>query len=441
VTPFPEPAGNDIDRPPGVTVRYAGYALGLLTVVNLVNYLSRNAVFALFEPVKRDLGLADAHLGLLGTAYVLVFSVASLPAGLLGDVGSRRAVIAGGVLLWSAGTVLSGLAQGFTTLFLARALVGLGGAAAATASAALVANYFQGRRRSVAMSILMVGLAVGGVLGILVAGQLEHTFGWRVAFIGIGLPGFLLAVLVMRLKEPDVPPTRPRSVGEMFASSMLELSTASRRILNTPTLVAVFAGGALISFGMNGLVGWAPTLLSRELDLSAREASLILGSYGLPAGIAGTLAGGAVADWLRKRMPSARIVTSVFGFFIGGPLLLWLLHIRDMSVFIPVFSAAFFFLTWYNGPLTAVIFDVSPLRMAATVSGAYLMFIHLAGDAIAFPLVGYLSDAFGLHRAVVLLPIAAMLGALVCLAAVPRLVADTEAARMTDSAAQEGETA
>jgi sugar phosphate permease len=94
-----------------------------------------------------------------------------------------------------------------------------------------------------------------------------------------------------------------------------------------------------------------------------------------------------------------------------------------------VFTAAFFFLTWYNGPLTAVIFDVSPLRMAATVSGAYLMFIHLAGDAIAFPLVGYLSDAFGLHRAVVLLPIAAMLGALVCLAAVPRLVADTEGAR------------
>jgi MFS transporter, Spinster family, sphingosine-1-phosphate transporter len=429
VTPFAAAADENADRPAGISARYAGYALGLLTVVNLVNYLSRNAVFALFEPVKRDLGLADAHLGLLGTAYVLVFSVASLPAGILGDLGSRRAVIAGGILLWSVGTILSGLAQGFTTLFLARALVGLGGAAAATASAALVANYFQGRRRSMAMSILMVGLAVGGVLGILVAGQLEHAYGWRVAFIVIGLPGFLLTALVMRLKEPDLPPGRARSLRRMLRGSMRELQAAGRRILQTPTLVAVFVGGALISFGMNGLVGWAPTLLSRELNLSAREASLILGSYGLPAGIAGTLAGGAVADWLRKRMPSARIVTSVIGFFIGGPLLIWLLQIRDMSVFIPVFSAAFFFLTWYNGPLTAVIFDVSPLRMAATVSGAYLMFIHLAGDAIAFPLVGYLSDAFGLHRAVVLLPIAAMLGAIVCLAAVPKLVADTERAR------------
>jgi len=429
VTLLADPAGNDVDRPPGVTGRYGGYALGLLTVVNLVNYLNRNAVFALFEPVKTDLGLFDAHLGLLGTAYVLVFSLASLPAGLLGDVGSRRAVIVGGVLFWSVGTVLSGLAQGFTTLFLARALVGLGGAAAATASAALVANYFQGRRRSVAMSILMVGLAVGGVLGILVAGQLQHAFGWRIAFIVIGVPGFLLTGLVMRLKEPDVAPLLKRTVAEVFASSKHELSVAARRILKTPTLVAVFVGGALISFGMNGLVGWAPTLLSRELDLSSTEASLILGSYGLPAGIAGTLAGGAIADWSRKRMPSARIVISVVGFFIGGPLLLWLLHIRDMSLFIPVFSAAFFFLTWYNGPLTAVLFDVSPLHMAATVSGAYLMFIHLAGDAIAFPLVGYLSDAFGLHRAVVLLPLAAMLGALVCLAAVPALVADTESAR------------
>lgn len=425
----PAPAGGEAARPPGITPAYAGYALGLLTVVNLVNYLTRNAVFALFEPVKADLNLTDAHLGLLGTAYVLVFSVASLPAGIIGDLGSRRAVIAGGILLWSVATSLSGLVQGFGSLFFARAIVGLGGAAAATASAALVADYYPGRRRSVAMSILMVGLAVGGVMGILAAGQLEHAYGWRVAFITLGFPGFLLAALVLRIKDPTRPAPPSRLGPEALYATFRELEGAAKRILRTPTLVAVFVGGALISFGMNGLVGWAPTFLSRELSLSTREATLILGTYGLAAGIAGTLVGGAIADALQRRMPSARIVTSVVGFFLGGPLLVWLLHIRDMSVFVPVFCAAFFFLTWYNGPLTAVIFDVTPLRIATTVSGAYLMFIHLAGDAIAFPLVGYLSDAFGLHRAVVLLPIAAMLGALVCLAAVPRLQEDTARAR------------
>lgn len=431
MTPVAVPGlgGGDEERPAGISAGYAGYALGLLTSINLLNYLTRNAVFALFEPVKRDLGLTDANLGLLGTAYVLVFSVASVPAGVLGDLWTRRIVIAGGLVLWSVATCLSGLAQGFGTLFWSRAMVGLGGAAAATASAALVADYFRGRRRSLAMSIFMAGLAVGGVFGILLAGQLEHAYGWRVAFFVVGLPGFLLAALTLRLREPARVVSPPRPQAKVVLDSMTELGVAARRILRTPTLVAVFGGGALISFGMNGLVGWAPTFLSRELALSTKQASLILGTYGLAAGIAGTIAGGVVADWMRKRVPSARIVTSVIGFAVGAPLLLWLLHIRDMSVFVPVFSAAFFFLTWYNGPLTAVIFDVTPMRMAATVSGAYLMFIHLAGDAIAFPLVGYLSDTFGLHRAVVLLPVAALAGALICLLAVPWVVSDTARAR------------
>jgi predicted MFS family arabinose efflux permease len=409
----------------GVTRGYANYALVLLTAVNLVNYLERNAIFALFEPVKRDLGLSDAHLGWLGSAYVLVFSLASLPAGVLGDLASRRVVIAGGVTLWSLATSLSGLVEGFGSLLFARAMVGLGGAAAAAGAASLVADYFPGRRRSLAMSLFMAGLAVGGVTGILLAGQLEHAYGWRVAFLALGLPGFLLAALVIRIKDPTRPAAPSHQGPDALLGTMRDLEGVARRILSTPTLVAVFGGGALISFGMNGLVGWAPTFMSRELELSPAKASLLLGTYGLLAGIAGTLAGGAVADWLRTRMPGARLVTTGIGFIIGAPLAVWLLNIRDMTWFVPVFCAAFFFLTWYNGPLTAVIFDVVPSRIATTVVGAYLMFIHLAGDAVAFPLVGVLSDNFGLHRAVVLLPIASLVGALIVLSAVRSLAADT----------------
>lgn len=409
----------------GVSRAYANYALWLLTAINLVNYLTRNAIFALFDPVKRDLSLTDAHLGWLGSAYVLLFSVASLPAGVIGDLGSRRVVIAAGVALWSIGTSLSGLAQDFGWLLLARSLVGLGGAAAATASAALVADYFPGRRRSTAMSIYMAGLAVGGVFGILLAGQLEHAFGWRAAFLALGLPGFFLAALVLRIQDPTRPVTPAKEGADALLAVFRELAGAGRRILSTRTLVAVFTGGALISFGMNGLVGWAPTFISRELALSPAKASLILGTYGLAFGIAGTVAGGIVADWLRTRVPGARLITTAIGFFIGSPLLIWLLYIRDLNWFIPVFCAAFFFLTWYNGPLTAVIFDVTPTRIATTVSGAYLMFIHLAGDAVAFPLVGFLSDRFGLERAIIMLPIASLIGAAIVLSAVRALEGDT----------------
>lgn len=413
----------------GVSRAYAYYALVLLTLINLLNYLERNAIFALFEPVKGDLGLADVHLGWLGSAYVLVFSLASVPAGIAGDLGSRRVVVATGVTLWSIATSLSGLVEGFGSLLLSRAVIGLGGALAATASAALVADYFQGERRSLAMSLFMAGLAIGGVTGILFAGQLAHHYGWRVAFFALGLPGFLLAALVLRIKDPTRPTAPLRQGADVLLLTLRELQGAARRIVSTPTLVAMFGGGALISFGMNGLVGWAPTFLARERNLSTAEASLLLGSYGLISGIAGTVAGGVVADLLRTRFPTARIVTSCFGFFVGVPLAIWLLYIRDMSWFVPVFCAAFFFLTWYNGPLTAVIFDVTPSRIATTVAGAYLMFIHLAGDAIAFPLVGVLSDNFGIQRAILLLPIASLVGALIALAGARTLARDTARAQ------------
>jgi MFS transporter, Spinster family, sphingosine-1-phosphate transporter len=409
----------------GVSRPYAYYALALLTVINLVNYLERNAIFALFEPVKRDLGLTDVHLGWLGSAYVLVFSLASVPAGIAGDLGSRRVVVATGVILWSIATSLSGLVEGFGSLLFARAMVGLGGALAATASASLVADYFPGRRRSLAMSLFMAGLAIGGVVGILLAGQLAHHYGWRASFLALGLPGFLIGALVLRIKDPTRPTVASRQGPDALLATVRELEGVAKRILSTPTLVAVFVGGALISFGMNGLVGWAPTFLARVRNLSTAQASLLLGSYGLVSGIAGTLAGGLIADFLRARYPSARILTTCVGFFIGAPLAIWLLFIQDMSWFIPVFCAAFFFLTWYNGPLTAVIFDVTPSRIATTVAGAFLMFIHLAGDAIAFPLVGVLSDRFGIQRGILLLPIASLLGALIVLMAVRTLAADT----------------
>ena len=192
---------------------------------------------------------------------------------------------------------------------------------------------------------------------------------------------------------------------------------ALRTVLRTPTLVYIFAAGAMISFGLNGIVGWGPTFVSRELDLSAGEAAGLLGKWGLISGTAGTLFGGVLADWLRRRYETARVIVVALGLLFGGPLALWLLTIRDPAQFQAVFALAFFCLSWYNGPMTAVIFDVVPPRISATVAGAYLLFIHLAGDAIALPLVGTLSDRFGLDRAVLLLPAVVIVGGFTVLGA------------------------
>ncbi len=475
--------------PPRLTTRYRWYALGLLAFINLLNYIDRNVIYALFEPIKRDLGLTDGQLGWLGSAYILVFSVAALPFGVLSDLRSRRAVISGGVTVWSAFTFLSGLVRSYWQLFTCRAAVGIGEAAYGPAASSLVADYFPGPRRAMAMGILASGVSLGGVLGLLLGGLLESEYGWRVAFMTVGVPGFVCALLVTRLADPVRPPVRltVRSFLRDFhigavallrqlwplllcgligvlvayrldrlygADSKLDVAAmsaaigvgltftiwrlvrrtppeagfgpgiggafddivaAGKTVLHTPTLVYVFLAGAMISFGLNGIVGWGPTFVSRELQLTAAEGASLLGKWGLIAGTAGTLFGGALADWLRRRNEMGRVLTVALGLLLGGPLALWLLTIRDPGLFQAVFTVAFFCLSWYNGPMTAVIFDVVPPRISATVAGAYLLFIHLAGDAIALPLVGTLSDRFGLDQAILLLPGVVIVGGVVAL--------------------------
>jgi MFS family permease len=483
------------DRPLGTpSLRtYSFYALGLLAVTNLLSFINRNVIFALFDPIKVELSITDAQLGWLASAYVLVFSLAALPFGIISDLRSRRVVITIGIMLWSGFTLASGFAVSFGQLLICRALVGMGAAGFSAAAQSLTADYFPLRGRAVAMGILAAGITLGGVGGIWLGGRLEAVYGWRTAMIAVSLPGFVLAMLTARLRDPtrgsmtlplgsalkelqvgitsllrsflplllslavgsglavyfdrtyeadsqvDVaafgaavalglalnirlwakrfargPAGEPSTLVRVFGERAVSLAI----VLRTPTLVYVFVGGALISFGMNGLVGWAPTFVSRELNLSVAQAVTLLGSWGLVAGIAGSLVGGVVADWLRRYTMTGRVVTVCLGLLIGGPLAIWLLTLRDLTIFVPVFFVSFFFLSWFNGPIVAVIFDVVPPQISATVAGAYLLFIHLAGDTVAFPLVGALSDRFGLHRAVLLLPAVAVLGGLVVLGAI-----------------------
>jgi sugar phosphate permease len=269
------------------------------------------------------------------------------------------------------------------------------------------------------------------VIGIWLGGQLEGGYGWRMALVAVSLPGFALAALSARLPDPLRHPPVPLRAWLRTGLSAVSSNFLPplRMVLHTPTLVYVFSGGALISFGTNGLVGWAPTFMARELGLSVAQGARLLGTYGLFAGISGALVGGVVADWLRRFTVAGRVITISVGLLVGGSLAVWLLTVRDLDVFVPVFCAAFFFLSWFNGPIGATIFDVVPARISATVAGAYLLFIHLVGDTVAFPLVGGLSDRFGLHRAVLLLPIVAIIGGIVVLGALRTLVPDMQKVR------------
>ena len=475
-----------------------------MTLINLLNYTDRNVVFALFEPIKRELLLSDQQLGWLGSAYVIVLSLFALPLGVVGDLKSRRAVIAVGVALWSAFTALGATVNRFWQLLACRSLVGVGEAGYGPAAQALLAEFFQGKRRALALGVYSVGMAFGGVLGIWLGGVLAQRYGWRAAFVVLGAPGFLLALLASRLREPrrrplgtvratvrdwyqrgrvgarealrvgapllwltvagaalsgvlDLFDGLPRgldtaafsacvSVGIIWtvvrlvpvalrgtteatgvaATAFGEFVQAAGTVLRTPTLIWMFVGGALVTFAVNGLIAWAPSFLERTHGLPVAAVGRQFGVWGLAGGALGALFGGRTGDWLLARWSGGRVVVSGAGFVLGGPVCAALLLIDELRLFVPLLFGTFFLYSWYNGALSAVILDVVPPAVRASVLGAFVLFSHLAGDAIAPPLIGALSDRFGLRPAMLLLPTAGAVGGTVILIALTTVGRDMQ---------------
>jgi MFS family permease len=476
---------------PGLTRGYAAYVLGLLTLINMLNYLDRNVVFAVFEPIKRDLQVTDAQLGWLGSAYIIVLSLAALPLGVIGDLRSRRSVITWGVAIWSAATAAGGFVRQFWQLFACRALVGFGEAGYGPASQAIIAQYYKGRRRAFAIGVYSVGMALGGVLGIWVGGIIAEKYSWRWAFIWMGVPGLALAVLASRLREVDRRPPPPvldtvrewwhqgvrgvtyyvvplalcagigallaallaliegipsqldtavfgvgvsvgvawtvwrlvpvavrrtTQAGQVAAGALDDFQNAAALVLRTPTLIWVFLGGAMVTFAVNGLIAWAAAFMQRVHGLSVGSVGAQFGLWALAGGVMGALFGGRMADRIQQRWRGGRVLASGAGFVIGAPVCAALLLVEDLRWFAPLILATYFLYTWYNGPLAAVILDVVPPAVQASVLGAFVLFSHLAGDALAPPLIGYLSDRTGsLRTAMLLLPAVGLLGGLVIL--------------------------
>ena len=467
------------------------YVLGLLTLINLLNYLDRNVVYAVFEPIKRDLNLTDAQLGWIGSAYIIVLSLAALPLGVIGDLRSRRIVITWGVTLWSLATAAGGFVRQFWQLFTSRALVGFGEAGYGPASQAIIAQYYKGKRRAFAIGVYSVGMALGGVLGIWIGGIIAEHYGWRWAFVWMGVPGIVLAVLASRLREPDrKPPPRIRDTllswwrhglhgvtrylvpfvicagagallagflalferipsqvitavfsigasagvawtvwrlvplavrqttqaGAVAADALDDFQHAAVLVLRTPTLIWVFLGGAMVTFAVNGLIAWAAAFMQRVHGLSVESVGSEFGLWALAGGVGGALFGGRMADRLQQRWHGGRLLASGAGFVLGGPVCAALLLVEDLRWFAPLVLATYFFYAWYNGPLAAVILDVVPPAVQASVLGAFVLFSHLAGDALAPPLIGYLSDRTGsLQGAMLLLPAVGLLGGVIIL--------------------------
>jgi MFS transporter, Spinster family, sphingosine-1-phosphate transporter len=369
---------------------YQKRALAVLTLINFVNWIDRQIVYPLFPLIKADFHISYTQLGWLVAAFSLVHAVGSLGLGRLADLTSRKKVIGYGILFWSGATFLSGLAASFRSLLTARALVGVGEAAYAPAATAIISESFSRKIRAKVQGIFDLGMFIGGASGLALGAILAEWLGWRPAFFIVGIPGLLLALAITRL--PGAPRAR------------CEKKVPIREVLAVPAYIMVLISGWFIAFAAHSYVIWGTEFVYRCKGFTLRQAGTLLGAIVVLAGVLGVMTGAVVADRLAQARPWGRALTPAMGFLVSAPLIFGALHAHARFRVLGLFFVGSFFMTWYHGPLTAVIHDVIPPRAHATAMGIYYFFVNLTATTAASMVIGKIADRYsllaGMHCAV-----------------------------------------
>ncbi len=352
--------------------------LAVLVLVNFVNFAARWVFIPLLPMLRADLGVTDAQLGSLQTWLLLVLAVGSIPFGFLADRFSRKAIIVFGIVCWSLATFVGGFAGSFMFLLIARAFVGIGEAAYAPAAQSMISGTFPLEKRASAQAIFASGMLLGGAAGEAFGGVIGSRYGWQYALFVIAAAGLIPVIAVLSLQEP---PRGPCS----------DACCPIRKILTVPAFLAMIAGGACITFSSVSLLTWGVDFAVTYKDFSLRQASVSLAAIGLVCSLCGVLFGGYVADRLQRRFTFGRIIAIAVAFLLAAPFLLLAIQTEEQSIVLGALALAAFFMSWYHGPVTAVIHDMMPRRAHATSIGVYMFVTQLVGG-FGPQLVGRISD-------------------------------------------------
>ena len=386
-----------------LSIAYRRYALALFLAVNLLNYIDRQVLYAVFPLVKESLQISDTSLGLLGSVFMVVYMCAAPLFGWLGDRGRKVRLAAGGLGIWSLATMLAGVTTGYSQLLGARSLVGIGEASFGTVAPGIISDYFPQERRGKILSWFYLAIPVGSALGYLLGGVIGQRFGWHAAFLLVGAPGLLLVLPMALLKTVEFPQQETRP-----ATGYSSLLKNRSFVLNTLAMTAM-------TFAMGGMAQWIPTFLHRIHGLSVARGNLLFGGLTVVAGIIGTLLGGWLGDHYQKKRPDGYLMVSGWGFIIGIPAMLLALTTSDLTITLSGMFLAELCLFLNTGPLNTVIVNVTRHDMRAMAFAANIFIIHALGDAISPAFIGFLSDHVGLGRALLSTVAAIMLAAMFCL--------------------------
>jgi predicted MFS family arabinose efflux permease len=375
-----------------ISLAYSYYVLGILFTVYVFNFIDRQVLAILLQPIKQDLQASDTAMGFLaGFAFVVFYTFAGIPIARFADRTSRRSVIAAGLAVWSAMTAASGLARSFTQLALARVGVGIGEAAGSPPAHSLLSDYFPPERRATALSIYATGVYVGAMIAFMAGGYIREHFGWRLVYLVVGLPGIPLALLV-RMTVRELP--RGFSESGPADTRVVGIGEVLRFLLSRRSFLYIAAGASCQSLGGYAILSWGPAFLERVHQMPVVEVGTWLGLCVGVGGSAGAYLGGKLADRLGSRDPSWYMRLPAMQAVLGVPFVAAFLLLQSPKLALICFFPFYFIANMYIGPMLAMTQGLVRLRMRATASAILLFILNMVGLGAGSFVVGFLNDQF-----------------------------------------------
>ncbi|HEY0321277.1 MAG TPA: MFS transporter [Pyrinomonadaceae bacterium] len=377
---------EDAAEPAPVRVSsHAWYALALLTLVYVLNFLDRTLIYILFTPIKQEMSFTDTELAFIGpTSFAIFYTLLGIPFGRLADRQTRKYLIAIGLAVWSVFSGLTGFANSFTTIFLCRVMVGVGEATLGPAALSLLSDYFPPRMRATTQAVYSSGIAIGGGIAYFFGGWIAQNYGWRWAFYLLGFPGLILAMLVILLRE------EPRGRTE---SSKVRYSSQDWKILfQSVPLRYLYVGYALFGLAANNLGIWGPSFFVRVHKLDLKLVGAFAGLISIAAGVPGTILGGYVSDRLRRAGRGGRMLFSACAALVSVPLWLALLFSDNLAVLAIVNFILLGLALMWVGPAAADVHEIAGPHLRGLGIGIYFFAVTIAAYGIGSLLIGKLND-------------------------------------------------
>jgi MFS family permease len=369
----------------------AGYALAVLFFINLMNFFDRQILGAVGEDVRKEWSLSDTALGLLGTAFTLLYAFVGVPLGRLADRKDRRLILSAGVFVWSLLTAVSGAARNFPQMVAARLGVGVGEATCSPASTSLIGDLFPGARRARAVALWMLGLPLGLGLANGTGGWIAQNWGWRSAFYLAAVPGILCAIAALFIKEPARGMLEQHAVGERRRPG-----SPYKLVLSIPTLWWIIVSGALHNFNMYALGAFlVPFLIRYHGTTTATAGNIAMVVYGL-SGMLGLYGGGVAADALYKRRVDGRLLVSTASIVLATPPMFLALQQPRGSVvaFSLLMGLGIGVMYGYYATVYSAIHDVVEPSLRGTAMALYFCAMYLLGASLGPLGTGVASDYY-----------------------------------------------